>query len=321
MKKNVYLCSRNMDYFANYVIQHIFINKIHLINKNFLIMKKFFLFVAAAMMSVSTFAANISCADAKAKIDADDKNEYTVEGFVTEIIDVANPLFNNITFWMADAADGGQVFEVYRLSFKGKDAGDIPVLGDKVAVTATLQKYKDTYETNKIKSYSIVTKGSGERYTADDLEVEPVTVAKAVEIATALDGGEGAEVNTKKFYEVTGYVVKIKEAYSEQYKNMTFYMSDDASAKSGDLQAYRASVNAQKGDQVKVSGYLSKYVGTNASGTFTSISIKGGKAEVIGQQGIEDVVLTEKAQKVMVDGVVYIVRDGKMYNALGTQVR
>ena len=39
------------------------------------------------------------------------------------------------------------------------------------------------------------------------------------------------------------------------------------------------------------------------------------------QQGIEDVVLTEKAQKVMVDGVVYIVRDGKMYNALGTQVR
>lgn len=39
------------------------------------------------------------------------------------------------------------------------------------------------------------------------------------------------------------------------------------------------------------------------------------------QQGIEEVVLTEKAQKVMVDGVVYIVRDGKMYNALGTQVR
>ncbi len=37
--------------------------------------------------------------------------------------------------------------------------------------------------------------------------------------------------------------------------------------------------------------------------------------------GIEDVVLTEKAHKVVVDGVLYIVRDNKMYNAQGTQVR
>ena len=38
-------------------------------------------------------------------------------------------------------------------------------------------------------------------------------------------------------------------------------------------------------------------------------------------QGIENVVLTEKAQKVVVDGVVYIVRDNKMYTIQGTQVR
>ena len=37
--------------------------------------------------------------------------------------------------------------------------------------------------------------------------------------------------------------------------------------------------------------------------------------------GIENVVLTEKAHKVVVDGVLYIVRDNKMYNAQGTQVR
>ena len=39
------------------------------------------------------------------------------------------------------------------------------------------------------------------------------------------------------------------------------------------------------------------------------------------EEGIENVVLTEKAQKVVVDGVLYIVRDNKMYNAQGTQVR
>ena len=39
------------------------------------------------------------------------------------------------------------------------------------------------------------------------------------------------------------------------------------------------------------------------------------------EEGIENVVLTESAQKVVVDGVLYIIRDNKMYNAQGTQVR
>lgn len=39
------------------------------------------------------------------------------------------------------------------------------------------------------------------------------------------------------------------------------------------------------------------------------------------QEGIENVVLGEKAQKVVVDGVLYIIRDNKMYNVQGTQVR
>ncbi len=38
-------------------------------------------------------------------------------------------------------------------------------------------------------------------------------------------------------------------------------------------------------------------------------------------EGIENVVLTEKAHKVVVDGVIYIVRDNKMFNIHGAQVR
>ena len=38
-------------------------------------------------------------------------------------------------------------------------------------------------------------------------------------------------------------------------------------------------------------------------------------------EGIENIVLTEKAQKVIVDGMVYIVRDGKLFNLTGAQVR
>ena len=39
------------------------------------------------------------------------------------------------------------------------------------------------------------------------------------------------------------------------------------------------------------------------------------------EEGIENVVLSEKAQKVVVDGAVYIVRDNKMFNLQGAQVR
>ena len=39
------------------------------------------------------------------------------------------------------------------------------------------------------------------------------------------------------------------------------------------------------------------------------------------EEGIENVVLTEKAHKVVVDGAIYIVRDNKMFNIHGAQVR
>ena len=38
-------------------------------------------------------------------------------------------------------------------------------------------------------------------------------------------------------------------------------------------------------------------------------------------EGIEHIVLTEKAQKVVVDGMIYIVRDGKIYNVQGVEVK
>lgn len=38
-------------------------------------------------------------------------------------------------------------------------------------------------------------------------------------------------------------------------------------------------------------------------------------------EGIEEIILTEKARKVVVDGVLYIVRDNKLFNIQGVQVR
>ena len=45
------------------------------------------------------------------------------------------------------------------------------------------------------------------------------------------------------------------------------------------------------------------------------------KTDWVAPEGIEEVVLTEKAYKVVVDGILYIVRDNKMFNVQGAQVR
>ena len=54
----------------------------------------------------------------------------------------------------------------------------------------------------------------------------------------------------------------------------------------------------------------------NSNGNTISVILHNGSAE-----GIENVVLEDVARKVMVDGAMYIIRDKKMYNAQGAQVR
>ena len=55
--------------------------------------------------------------------------------------------------------------------------------------------------------------------------------------------------------------------------------------------------------------------------TFTMTADVAYLAEFEEAQGIENVVLSEKAQKIVVDGMLYIVRDGKMFNVQGAQIR
>lgn len=155
--------------------------------------------------------------------------------------------------------------------------------------------------------------------TAEAVGYDTVTVAEALVIGEALaDNGY-----SDKKYVVVGYVAKAKE-FGEKYEGaQTFYMSDDATATYGDFTAYNCNVAAPgviPGDYVAVTGKIQKYVGN--SGTPT-IEITGGEVEILSAptEGIEEVVLTENVQKVMVDGVLYIVRDNKMYNVQGVQVR
>lgn len=154
----------------------------------------------------------------------------------------------------------------------------------------------------------------GEYEPIEPAEIEEITVAKAMEIGEALADNAYTPVE----YAVVGFAVSVKE-YDTQYNNQTFYMSDDETAEHGDFTAYRAKPETpvEAGQKVRVIGKIQKYVGDYG----TTIEITGGKVEFVGEEGIENIELTKDVKKVMVDGVMYIVRDNKMFNVQGAQVR
>ncbi|MBR6167979.1 MAG: hypothetical protein IKQ50_06080 [Paludibacteraceae bacterium] len=145
------------------------------------------------------------------------------------------------------------------------------------------------------------------------VELDTVTVAEAVEIGMALEDN----AKTAETYVVAGFVVK---AYgpNEGFTDQTWFMADEAGA-FGEFEAYQCEPDyrIEEGQFVYVKGKIQKYVKDSK----VQIEIGKGTATHLYGEGIENITLTEQAQKVVVDGVIYIVRDNKMFNLQGTQVR
>ena len=111
------------------------------------------------------------------------------------------------------------------------------------------------------------------------------------------------------------------QVYAQNPDNTwSFYMADEADAY-GEFMASSTATDANvvKNDYMYVKGNIAKRK-TNAGKIQLQI-YKGTGIHGEAPQGIENIELTEKAQKVIVDGVVYIVRDNKMFNIHGAQVR
>ena len=153
---------------------------------------------------------------------------------------------------------------------------------------------------------------------AEEQELEPITVAQALEIAQALQPEKGKSAVTPEKYAVKGHIV----GTSSKYEN-TWYLADELGAY-GEFEAFKCSsvdYEVTEGDLVIVTGKIQHYYGEGSNGEYHSYEISGGTLVHVYAQGIENVTLTEKVQKVVVDGAIYIVRDGKMFNLQGAQVR
>lgn len=203
---------------------------------------------------------------------ASDMNFY-IKGKIAKIKYEFSAQYGTATFFIS--ADGNndytfQCYSVYYLENKPWVEGNTQIkVGDEVIICGKIVNYQgNTPETVSKQAYIYslngVTKNEGGENPQPSDEVKEVTVAKALEIISALENGK----TTSEEYVITGIVTTIDEI-STNYGNATFDIADNA----GDaaiLKVYRAKdAEGQKitdenivkvGDTVKVQGKLQKYV-------------------------------------------------------------
>ncbi|MBQ0119317.1 MAG: hypothetical protein KBS42_06105, partial [Bacteroidales bacterium] len=150
-----------------------------------------------------------------------------------------------------------------------------------------------------------------------------ITVAKAMEIGKALTAEVGTTATTDDDYIVLGYVAKV--SYAMQNDTATWSMADEQGATFGDLQAYKCKIAADiyAGDQVFVIGKIAKY---QKDASTANIEIAKGEGHFAAlTTDLKEVIATiapssNQTVKVIVNGQLYIIRDGKTYTTQGILV-
>lgn len=232
----------------------------------------------------------------------------TVRGFVTDMFS------NGYTFWMDDKKGSAQTIQAY---YSTMPFGVNVVEGTEVYVTGKLKNYNGTPEID----HGTVTVISG----AEVVTVVEVTVSEAVAACQALEQNKvSAET-----YAITGYITEIAYEYSEQYGNISFWMSDNLNDNGQVFQAYRAKCEASIADKlvpgakVKVTDKLKHFhqdatEGENPKPERTVYETNGGgTVELIAGAGVEDIFTNAPAVKVLENGQIYIIRGGVRYNLQG----
>ena len=139
-------------------------------------------------------------------------------------------------------------------------------------------------------------------------------IPAAVEVIGTFDDWQGTALT---FNGSTGFFEATLEAKASQ-----FFKFRGAGSWDQELEVYNEAEDtwAKIGDNQLVFGQLWEDAAEGKSLVLDFSNPELARWTVM-EQGIENITLTEKAQKVVVDGVLYIVRDNKMFNVQGTQVR
>lgn len=154
-------------------------------------------------------------------------------------------------------------------------------------------------------------------YVEMNVKLPALNCPQSVEVIGTFDDWAG----TAMAFENTGYFYAFFEAKPSQY-----FKFRSAGAWDQEIEIYRESESAWS--KIKDNELVFSQLWQDGScfgdpcKTITlDLSDDNMYRWSVQEEGIEDVVLTEKAHKVVVDGVLYIVRDNKLFNVQGAQVR
>ena len=266
-----------------------------------------------AIVKIDTIQATVCEAveECEALADGDNTQDvFVVEGIVSSTPE-QNDTYNTQKFNVT-CEDNQKDLQAYNVTMNEGYAA----LGDKVRLTGKLKKYGTTLE--------LV--GDGVVLEKGNVKVDTIqaTVAEALAAAKALENGKVSQ----DVYVVTGYIDSISSKYSDQYKNISFYMCDDLKAPAYEFQAYRVKggKDLKVGDKVAVKGNLMHYykAATDDKDEKHAYQMNAGATyTIVTESAVENVVSTtgNKAVKVIRNGQIYIVKDGIEYTILGTEAK
>lgn len=206
-------------------------------------------------------------------------NYVYIKGIVSSTKEISAQ-FGNASFYIsADGTTTGTQFYVYRVKGLGNKniASDDEVkVGDEVIICAKVVNYGgNTPETVQGESYIYSLNGKTEggttpstgQATGDGSKENPFNSVAANQMASKLASG----AKTDKQYYIKGKVVSVKEAFSAQYGNASFYISDDGKEDNkfyvfrtlylGNEKWTEGKTNVAVGDEVVVCGSLINYMG------------------------------------------------------------
>lgn len=206
-------------------------------------------------------------------------NYVYIKGIVSSTKEISAQ-FGNASFYIsADGTTTGTQFYVYRVKGLGNKniASDDEVkVGDEVIICAKVVNYGgNTPETVQGEGYIYALNGKTEggttpstgQATGDGSKENPFNSVAANQMASKLASG----AKTDKQYYIKGKVVSVKEAFSAQYGNASFYISDDGK-EDNKFYVFRTlylnnekwtegKTNVAVGDEVVVCGSLINYMG------------------------------------------------------------
>lgn len=230
---------------------------------------------------------------------------YTIRGYVTSIATAYSSQYNNVSFWMADDVNGGQVIEAFRCA--AQSAADAPKVGDLVEVTGKLTKYNNTPEFAAGCTCSIITAA------ADPVNLGAKTIAEFLSLKNAKDTCilTGAVKN----------IVMDSQDPTKPNKYGNFDLQDQTGTvyiyglltADGQAQKFQE-MDIEEDDVITIEALYAEYNNNPQVKNAILVSVQKQATAV---ENIEQVNVT----KIIRNGQVLILRDGIEYNMLGSELK